>query len=185
MLKRLIGFVLVGATMSTSMLININSTIPHIARDTKGISSTYSREERVKQFEKLTNKYIEEKEKLRLEEERRIEEERIRLEEERVANEIKVEWTNYQLTFYCSCQQCSGEWGSSTASGMELIPYMTCASDGSYPFGTKIYIDGFGELTVVDRGGGVHGNILDVFVGNDHNRALELGRKNVRGCILE
>ena len=178
MLKRLIGFVLVGATMSTSMLININSTIPHIARDTKGISSTYSREERVKQMEELTQKYIEEQERLRLEEERRIE-------EERITNESKIEWVDYQLTFYCSCQQCSGEWGVSTASGMELIPYITCASDEIYPFGTKIYIDGFGELTVVDRGGGVHGNILDVFVGNDHNRALELGRKNVRGYILE
>lgn len=70
---------LIGATISTAMLININPTIPNKAmRDTRGvILNTYSREENVKQIKELAQKCVDARERLRLEEERRIEEERI------------------------------------------------------------------------------------------------------------
>lgn len=77
--KRFVEFMLISAVMSTTIMIGLNPTIPNKAmRDTRGvILNTYSREERVKQMNELTQKYIEEQERLRLEEERRIEEEKI------------------------------------------------------------------------------------------------------------
>lgn len=129
--------------------------------------------------EVVKQKKIIEEEAKRLEEEQRILEEQKKREEEE-----QKEWMDWELTFYCPCSYCSGEWGVQTASGQPLVPYITCAADGSIPFGTKIHIEGWGELTVVDRGGAVSNNVLDVFV-SDHNEALKLGRKFLKGYIIE
>lgn len=73
------------------------------------------------------------------------------------------EWT---ITFYCDCPECCGKWSgmNSTASGNPPIPWYTIAAGPSYPFGTLVYIDGFGTFEVMDRG--VGDQWADIFVSN-------------------
>ncbi|MGN1030330.1 MAG: 3D domain-containing protein [Butyricicoccaceae bacterium] len=81
----------------------------------------------------------------------------------------------YTLTFYCSCETCSGQWGTSTALGTETIEGYTVAVDRSViPLGTVLYIDGYGDFLAEDVGGGIKGNHIDIYV-EDHRRALQLG----------
>ena len=60
------------------------------------------------------------------------------------------------VTFYCDCAECVGQYAgmNMTASGREPIPWYTVATGSSYPFGTVLYIDGFGYFEVMDRGVG-------------------------------
>lgn len=95
--------------------------------------------------------------------------------------EIKVE-----ATAYCSCKYCTG-WGKNiTASG--VTPSRgTIAAPRNIPFGTVIKLDGLGEFTVQDRGGGIklkNGVVLiDVWMPS-HQEALQFGRKkNLKGWI--
>lgn len=64
------------------------------------------------------------------------------------------------------------------------------AAPSSYPFGTKIYIPGFGTGTVHDRGGKINesgnGDRIDVWMGwgdDGRKRALQWGMKTVTGTI--
>ena len=72
-------------------------------------------------------------------------------------------WT---ITFYCDCAQCVGQYAgmNMTASGREPLPWYTVATGSSYPFGTMLYIDGFGYFEVMDRG--VGDGWADIFVSN-------------------
>ena len=56
----------------------------------------------------------------------------------------------------------------------------TIAADTRYyPFGTKIYVPGYGRGVVADRGGAIKGpNRLDLFY-RSHNRAKRWGRKHI------
>lgn len=186
--KRLMRLVLIGATISTAMLININPTIPNKAmRDTRGINlNTYSREERVKQFEKLTQKYIEEQEKLRLEEEQ------ARLEIMRLKEESKKQYYTFEVSFYCPCYNCTQNGNRQTASGTYAEEGRTIAMPSNIPFGTKVVIDGLGEFINEDRGGYIkntydeNGNLIirvDVFL-EDHARCYENGRYLANGYII-
>lgn len=94
--------------------------------------------------------------------------------------EIKVE-----ATAYCSCKYCTG-WGKGiTASG--VVPSRgTIAAPQHIKFGTIIKLDGLGEFTVQDRGGGIkekNGVIyIDVWMPT-HEEALQFGRKTMKGWI--
>lgn len=61
----------------------------------------------------------------------------------------------------------------------------TIAADTDfYPFGTEIFIPGYGWGVVEDRGGGIRGpQHIDVFF-RSHKRALNWGRKRLRVEIL-
>lgn len=52
-----------------------------------------------------------------------------------------------------------------------------------YPFGTRIYVPGYGWGIVEDRGGAIKGpNRLDVYL-NSHRKALQWGRQKVKVTI--
>lgn len=51
-----------------------------------------------------------------------------------------------------------------TASGMEPIPYYTVATNDEFEFGTILWIDGIGEVMVMDRGNFDDG-IIDLHIG--------------------
>lgn len=85
---------------------------------------------------------------------------------------------SFRLTFYCSCEICSGQWGTSTALGTETIEGYTVAVDRDViPLGTVLYIEGYGDFLAEDVGGAINGNHIDIYV-EDHQRALELGVDN-------
>jgi len=93
------------------------------------------------------------------------------------------EWESIQMrvTAYCPCPKCCGEYSDGvTACGHEIQPGDTfVAADGRYPFGTEMLIPGYSNsqpVQVLDRGGAIKGNRLDVFFAN-HQEALEWGVK--------
>lgn len=79
----------------------------------------------------------------------------------------------YELTAYCNCTQCTQGLGI-TASGTSPKQGRTVAING-IPFGTKVYLEGYGTYTVEDRGGMGYG-VVDVYF-NSHSDALKFGRK--------
>ena len=62
----------------------------------------------------------------------------------------------------------------------------TVAADTKYhPFGTRLYIPGYGYGVVEDRGGAIKGpNRLDVYY-SSHQEALEFGRRHVKVHFLD
>lgn len=71
-----------------------------------------------------------------------------------------------------------------------LFPWYLVPQDGTiaadtkfYPFGTRMYIPGYGWGTVEDRGGAIKGPTrIDIFY-NSHTEALQWGRKRVQVTI--
>ena len=91
------------------------------------------------------------------------------------------EWESIEMrvTAYCPCSQCCGEFSDGiTACGHEIQPGDTfVAADRRYPFGTEMLIPGYSTgqpVKVLDRGGAIKGNRLDVFFAT-HEEALEWG----------
>lgn len=78
------------------------------------------------------------------------------------------------------CVGCSGV----TASGVNVKSsqtykgYKIIAAPKQFAFGTKMYIPGFGHAIVLDRGGAITGNKLDLLVGTK-SQAYAWGRKSV------
>ena len=100
--------------------------------------------------------------------------------------------TSWYITAYCPCSICCGVYANSNtrydengnvyhvgASGATLIAGYSVAS--SLPFGTKIYIEGIGEVCVTDRG--VSGNHLDLYF-DTHEQALQFGTGRYNGYII-
>ena len=102
-------------------------------------------------------------------------------------------------TGYCKCGKCCGwkrnwfgrpvyKYGSlkgkrkkvgETASGRMARRGTIAADTGLYPFGTVVYIEGYGYGRVEDRGGAIKGNHIDLYF-NSHSRAIEWGRQTKR-----
>ncbi len=67
-----------------------------------------------------------------------------------------------------------------------ILPWLWRPQDGTiaadttyYPFGTRVYIPGYGWGTVADRGGAIQGPArMDLFF-SSHSEALEWGRRTV------
>jgi 3D (Asp-Asp-Asp) domain-containing protein len=86
-----------------------------------------------------------------------------------------------RVTAYCPCSKCCGQHSDGvTASGHKIRPGDTfVAADKRYSFGTEMVITGYGNgqpVKVLDRGGAIKGNKLDLFFGT-HKEALKWGVK--------
>ncbi len=93
----------------------------------------------------------------------------------------KWESIEMRVTAYCPCPKCCGEYSDGiTACGHEIQPGDTfVAADRRYQFGTEMLIPGYSNsqpVKVLDRGGAIKGNRLDVFFAS-HEEALEWGVK--------
>jgi len=93
------------------------------------------------------------------------------------------EWESIRMrvTAYCPCPKCCGQYSDGvTACGYKIRPGDTfVAADRRYSFGTEMLIPGYSNgraVKVLDRGGAIKGNRLDVFFGT-HQEALEWGVK--------
>ena len=103
-----------------------------------------------------------------------------------------------EITGYCNCGKCCSwhrPWfglGSPvissgpnkgkpkevgmTASGVRAHPGTVAADTSVLPFGTIVYVEGYGYGRVEDRGGAIKGNKLDLWF-SSHDEALKWGRK--------
>ena len=90
-----------------------------------------------------------------------------------------------EVTAYCPCTKCCGpEAQGLTASG-KPVSYndgmFVAADTKKYTFGTKLSIPGYGDgraVEVIDRGGAIKGDKLDVFFPS-HTQALKWGRQKI------
>ena len=84
---------------------------------------------------------------------------------------------NFKITHYCTEQfeHICGTGDNRTATGAIVTPGTTIAVDPSViPYGTKVYINGYGFRAVQDCGGAVKGRHIDVAV-TTHDEAMNLG----------
>ncbi len=65
---------------------------------------------------------------------------------------------------------------SITASGDKIVPGETAAAGSNIPFGTRIYVEGFGWRTVNDRGRLIGPNDIDLAV-DTKTESLEFGKQ--------
>ncbi|MBN1391943.1 MAG: 3D domain-containing protein [Sedimentisphaerales bacterium] len=91
------------------------------------------------------------------------------------------EWQTVRMrvTAYCPCPKCCGKYsGGPTACGHKICQGDTfVAADKRYSFGTEMLIPGYNNgktVKVLDRGGAIKGDRLDVFF-TSHKEALEWG----------
>jgi len=92
--------------------------------------------------------------------------------------EEKGKWVAATLTAYCKCKKCCGPQAAGiTASGKRFKPGIL-AADPSIPFGTLLQVDGVWR-EVLDRGGAIRGNRLDLAVAS-HREAKRRGVREIR-----
>ena len=81
----------------------------------------------------------------------------------------------FKLTAYCACSKCCGKWGAKTATGTVPTQGRTIAVDPKViPYGSSVYIEGWGTYIAEDTGGGIKNNRIDVFF-NSHTEAFNFG----------
>ena len=93
---------------------------------------------------------------------------------------------DYKLTHYCPGfhgEPC-GTGDGLTATGTKVTAGRTIAVDPKViPYGTKVYIEGYGWRVAEDCGGGVKGNHIDIAMGT-HDEAMAQGVKHRDVWIL-
>jgi 3D (Asp-Asp-Asp) domain-containing protein len=140
------------------------------------------------QYLRLT-KFMEqyEKDKKRTEEETKKKKEL----EEQKKNE--PQWQEFILTYYSSLNSENG-YGAITSQGKKLS--RGGVANNVIPQNTKIYLEGYGQVIVNDKGSNKHfsvDNRLDVFIEREYGesdreyskRIAKLGVKKVRGYIIK
>lgn len=90
-------------------------------------------------------------------------------------------YKQFRVTAYCPCGKCCGRWAKVTprvtASGHRITAGdKFVAAPRSYRFGTEMTIPGYGTVKVLDRGGVIKGDRLDVYF-DSHKEALQWGVK--------
>lgn len=107
-----------------------------------------------------------------------------------VVSAAKTYLGNWRVTCYCSCAQCCGEYALNRpvdengqeivygAYGTQLRAGVSCASSATFPQGTRLYLEGYGEVVVEDTTADwiqdkYDGHIVDIYV-NTHEDAYAL-----------
>lgn len=86
---------------------------------------------------------------------------------------------SYKLTHYCTEKRAHicGTGTGLTATGTKVTAGRSIAVDPSViPYGSKVYIEGYGWRIAEDCGGGVDGKHIDIAV-ETHSQALKMGTK--------
>lgn len=140
------------------------------------------------------NKFMEQYEKTKVENEQKKAEEEVKKQkqlEEQKKNDI--EWKEFELTFYSSLN-CENGYGAITSTGHKLFDGVVASNH--YKINTKIKLQGWGEVTVLDRGSDKYFNNdyrLDVYIPREPNesdshyysRVNKMGRVKVKGTIIK
>ena len=90
------------------------------------------------------------------------------------AGQQETQTKKYTVTAYCHNECCCGKWADGFFANGEPVGGLAIAAPESIPFGTVLFVPGYGTATVKDRGGSVNGNRLDVYFPT-HQEALDWG----------
>ncbi len=113
-----------------------------------------------------------------------------------VEAEIYIPQGEFELTAYTLREEECGKAPDHPAFGItrsgEYIKPRALATDWDVlPNGTTVYIPGMGKRTVMDTGGAIRGNRIDVYMGNPYEepgvvkKALEFGRQSRQIYVIE
>jgi 3D (Asp-Asp-Asp) domain-containing protein len=82
----------------------------------------------------------------------------------------------YRITGYSACVRCCGKSDGITADGTyaPAAKYRIVAAPREIPFGTRMWIEGVGEVVVHDRGGAIRGKRVEQFF-HTYKEALQWG----------
>lgn len=86
-----------------------------------------------------------------------------------------------RVTAYCPCRQCCGKYADGVTASGKPVTYnggRFVAAPKRLPFGTVVNVPEYGRVEVIDRGGAIKGDRLDVFFPT-HQEALNWGVKNL------
>ena len=92
----------------------------------------------------------------------------------------------YKISHYCieEYSHICGNGNGLTATGTQVTPGRTIAVDPTdIPYGSKVYIEGYGWRTAEDCGGAVKGKHIDMAV-DTHDTAMDKGIKRKGVWVL-
>ncbi len=95
----------------------------------------------------------------------------------------KEKFTINASAYTAAADEC-GKSDGITSSGLKVAEKRTLACPPSYPFGTKISIEGVGVLRCEDRGGAIKGNHFDIYM-ETKGEAFAFGRQNLVAEVIE
>ncbi|MEL7238487.1 MAG: 3D domain-containing protein [Planctomycetota bacterium] len=113
-----------------------------------------------------------------------------------VTGEVVLQTKLMEVTAYCACTICCGKNAVGITASGKPVSYngglFVAADVHVLPFGTKLRIPGYGEITpqsgdvveVIDTGSAIVGDRLDVFF-DDHQVAREWGRQWLPVQVVE
>lgn len=135
-----------------------------------------------------------EKDKIELEKKKS---EELKLQKEKELQEQKkneIQWQEFELTFYSGLACENSPKGAITCTGSKL--YDGIVASNHYKLGTKIQLQGFGEVVVGDRGSDKYFNNdyrLDVFISRNqgesdshyYSRVNKMGKVKIKGHVIK
>jgi 3D (Asp-Asp-Asp) domain-containing protein len=74
--------------------------------------------------------------------------------------------------------------GQNTASGVPPHHGIVAVDTSVVPFGTRVYVEGYGYATALDRGSAIRGNRLDLFFESE-SEAMSWGLRTVKVYLFE
>lgn len=75
--------------------------------------------------------------------------------------------------------------GNKTSTGTKPTANRTIAVDPRViPYGSKVYIEGYGTYIAEDCGGGIKGNMIDIYM-NTYNECVQFGRRKAKVYIVK
>lgn len=105
--------------------------------------------------------------------------------EMKASPQVAAQWQTIRMrvSAYCPCEKCCGKYADGiTACGHKIRPGDAfVAADKRFSFGTEMIVPGYNNdkpIKVLDRGGTIRGNHLDVFF-HTHEQALRWGVKYI------
>ena len=96
---------------------------------------------------------------------------------------ITYHYVDMNVSAYCPCEKCCGRFADGiTASGKPAVGKLI-AAPSDYAFGTVMDVPGYGEAVVLDRGGAIKGNKIDLLFPT-HQEALNWGRQYLKVKVV-
>ena len=102
----------------------------------------------------------------------------------RIAKEILMEATAYTAGYECTGKRPGDPYYGITATGMKVRPGVVAIDPRVIPYGTKLYVEGYGEAIAADTGSAIKGNKIDLYH-EELSEAYKFGRRNLKVYVLK
>jgi 3D (Asp-Asp-Asp) domain-containing protein len=187
-----LSMVLLSSSLLFTMPTNTKTPLANNIKEEANVKETMHKDK----FGLLINPIFEKLEKDKIEfEQKKTEEERLKKEKQLEAqkkNDI-AEFKEFELTFYSSLN-CENGFGAITSTGHKLFDGVVASNH--YKINTKIKLQGWGEVVVLDRGSDKYFNNdyrLDVYIPREQGesdsayfkRVNKMGKMKVKGYIVK